>query len=79
MIIGRFVFTTSTGSVLAWQHDRLQWTREEALSEVEHAELVELPEKQAALAQTVDGDETFLDRVSRQLVDVKVSMGESLS
>jgi ER membrane protein complex subunit 1 len=74
VIIGRFVLTTSTGSVLVWQHDRLQWTREEALSEVEIAAMVDLPEKQSALAHTSDGSETFFERVRKQFIDAKVSL-----
>ena len=40
-VIARFVLTTNTGAVQLWQHDRVQWTREEALSEVEVIEFVE--------------------------------------
>lgn len=57
----------------AWHHDRVVWTREEALAEIEKAHLVELPERQAVVAAGVEGDEGFLERVMRQASDAKVS------
>ena len=72
MVIGRFVLTTSTGSIQLWQYDRLQWIREEALSEIDVAQLVELPEKQAVLAHGVADGETFPERMLRQLSDARV-------
>lgn len=50
------------------------WTREEGLSEIKVAEFVDLPEKKAAAALTQEEDETFVERLTRQLVDAKVSI-----
>lgn len=50
------------------------WTREEGLSEIKVAEFVDLPEKKAAAAFTQEEDETFVERLTRQLVDAKVSI-----
>ncbi|EJD05202.1 DUF1620-domain-containing protein [Fomitiporia mediterranea MF3/22] len=71
MIIGRFVLVTSTGAVQLWQHDRAQWTREEALSEVELAEFIELPERKTIATHVGDGEESFVGRVTRQVQDAK--------
>lgn len=78
VVIGRFVLTTNTGAVQLWQHDRAQWTREESLSEVELAEFIELPEKKTVTAHVGDGEETFTERISRQLSDAKVSISHLL-
>ena len=71
MVIGRFVLTTATGAVQLWQHDRVQWTREEALSEIAVAEFVELPEP-LSIATHVKDDESFIERLIRQVEDAKV-------
>ena len=63
---------TSTGAVQLWQHDRAQWTREEALSEIEYAEFVELPEEKISTTHVGDVDESFAERITRQLSDAKV-------
>ena len=67
------MLTTNTGAVQLWQHDRMQWIREEALSEVEVAEFIELPENKMVTSRVGDGDETFTERITRQLSDAKVS------
>ncbi|THH04236.1 hypothetical protein EW145_g5667 [Phellinidium pouzarii] len=71
VVIGRFVLTTGTGAVQLWQHDRMQWTREEALSEIALAEFVELPEKKSVSTHVSDHDKSFIERVNRQLSDAK--------
>lgn len=73
-VIGRLALTTSTGAVQVWEHDRVIWTREEALSEIEKAILVELPERQAVVSANVDGNEGFSSRVARQALDAKVCL-----
>jgi len=63
--------TTTTGTVQLWQGDIVQWTREEGLSAIQVAEMVELPERKT-IAAHIDQDETFAERIRRQLADVKV-------
>ncbi|KAH9010844.1 DUF1620-domain-containing protein [Lactarius pseudohatsudake] len=63
--------TTSTGAVQLWQGDIVQWTREEGLSRLQVAEMVELPEQKTTAAHTVDERDTFVERISRQLTDAK--------
>ena len=64
--------TTTTGAVQLWQGDIVQWTREEGLSALQVAEMVELPEHQTITAHIIDHDETFAERVRRQLADARV-------
>ncbi|KIP12195.1 hypothetical protein PHLGIDRAFT_62449 [Phlebiopsis gigantea 11061_1 CR5-6] len=69
-VLGRLVLATTTGALQLWQHDQLQWTREEGLADVKLAEFVELPERK--LAEThVGEDETFAQRVRRQLAEAR--------
>ncbi|KAF8258763.1 hypothetical protein EI94DRAFT_1728071, partial [Lactarius quietus] len=63
--------TTSTGAIQLWQGDILQWTREEGLSRLQVAEMVELPEQKAMAAHAVDERDTFVERITRQLTDAK--------
>ncbi|KAL0953048.1 hypothetical protein HGRIS_007249 [Hohenbuehelia grisea] len=67
----RIALTTSTGAVQLWQHDQVQWTREEALASVSGAAFVELPEQAQDSAHSVDGEEGFLQRVLRQAHDAR--------
>ncbi|KAL5498433.1 hypothetical protein ACEPAH_2575 [Sanghuangporus vaninii] len=71
LVIARFAIVTSTGAVQLWQHDRAQWTREEALAEIELAEFVELPEAKTATTLARDEDENFVERITRQISDAK--------
>ncbi|KIY63627.1 DUF1620-domain-containing protein [Cylindrobasidium torrendii FP15055 ss-10] len=68
-VIGRIFLTTSTGALQLWQHDKLQWTREESLSTIALAEFVELPEKVVSLSH--HADETYVDRVLRHISDAQ--------
>ncbi|KAI0052505.1 DUF1620-domain-containing protein [Auriscalpium vulgare] len=61
--------TTTTGAVQLWQGDRLQWTREEGLSRIQVAEMIELPEPLSTASHT--GDESFVGRLTRQLSDAR--------
>ncbi|KAI9509927.1 DUF1620-domain-containing protein [Russula earlei] len=63
--------TTTTGAIQLWRGDIVQWTREEGLSRLQVAEMVELPERKIIAAHIVDQDETMSDRIRRQLADVK--------
>ena len=63
--------TTTTGTVQLWQGDIVQWSREEGLSTIQVAEMVELPERKT-IAAHIDQDETFAERTKRQLADAKV-------
>ena len=71
-IISRFVLTTGTGSVQLWQHDKLQWSREEAPSEIKLAEFVELPERVSVTTMAGEENETWIERVTRQAREAKV-------
>ncbi|KAI0292365.1 hypothetical protein B0F90DRAFT_1770565 [Multifurca ochricompacta] len=63
--------TTSTGSVQLWQGDIIQWTREEGLSRLQVAEMVEFPERKSIAAYVIDEQETFAERARRQLTNAK--------
>ncbi|QRW10303.1 endoplasmic reticulum membrane protein [Ceratobasidium sp. AG-Ba] len=41
----RLFIVTSTGAVQLWQREELQWTRDEALTDIKMASLVDLPER----------------------------------
>jgi ER membrane protein complex subunit 1 len=66
------VLTTTTGAVQLWQGDIVQWTREEGLSMLQVAEMVELPERKSITAHIVHQDEMFVKRIGRQLTSAKV-------
>lgn len=66
------VLTTTTGAVQLWRGDIVQWTREEGLSRLQVAEMVELPERKTITAHVIDQDEIFVERIRRQLADAKV-------
>ncbi|EIW74996.1 DUF1620-domain-containing protein [Coniophora puteana RWD-64-598 SS2] len=66
----RVLLITSTGAVQLWKHNKLQWTREEALSTIQVAEFVELPERKVA-GTHVDDDEGYVSMLRRQLGDAK--------
>ena len=64
------MLATTTGSLQLWHNDQLQWAREEGLADIKLAEFVELPEHK--LAETLVGeDETFAQRVRRQLTEAR--------
>lgn len=63
--------TTSTGAVQLWQGNIVQWTREEGLSRLQVAEMVELPEQKTMAAHAIDEQDTFVERFRRQLTDAK--------
>ncbi|KAI0369552.1 DUF1620-domain-containing protein [Pilatotrama ljubarskyi] len=69
-VLARLFLTTSTGAVQLWQQDQHQWTREEGLSDIRVAELVELPERKVAAHAGVE-HETYAARVRRQLSDAQ--------
>lgn len=72
-VLSRLVLTTTTGSVQLWQQDQHQWTREESLTDVRVAEMVELPEPLIAASQLgVEETESFGSRLQRQLADAQV-------
>ncbi len=59
-------------AVQLWQQDKVQWTREESLSEIKVAEMIELPEKKSVMSHMNVENETMSGRLSRQLMDAKV-------
>ncbi|KAG1750542.1 uncharacterized protein EDB91DRAFT_1108061 [Suillus paluster] len=67
----RMLLTTSTGSIQLWQHDKMQWVREEALASIQVAEFVELPEKKIVMSHAAVDEEGYFERLHRQLSDVK--------
>ncbi|CDO75706.1 hypothetical protein BN946_scf184493.g4 [Trametes cinnabarina] len=69
-VLARLFLTTSTGAVQLWQQDQLQWTREEGLTDIRAAELVELPERKVAAHAGVE-HESFGTRLRRQLSDAQ--------
>ncbi|KAG1773685.1 hypothetical protein EV702DRAFT_559870 [Suillus placidus] len=67
----RTLLTTTTGSIQLWQHDKMQWVREEALASIQVAEFVELPEKKVVMSHAVMDEEGYFERLQRQLSDAK--------
>lgn len=67
LVVARLLFTTSTGALQLWQHDKLQWTREESLASIQATEFVELPEVKLGAREV----ETFTQRLCRQLSDAR--------
>ncbi|KAG2143699.1 hypothetical protein DEU56DRAFT_884358 [Suillus clintonianus] len=67
----RMLLTTTTGSIQLWQHDKMQWVREEALASIQVAEFVELPEKKVVMSHAVVDEEGYFERLQRQLSDTK--------
>lgn len=72
-MLGRIVLTTSTGAVQLWYDDKVQWTREEALSGTIQAKFVELPEQKVISSHIGEEAESFASRLVRQVSDVQVS------
>jgi len=71
-VLSRLVLTTTTGAVQLWQQDQLQWTREEGLSDIRVAEMVELPEPKIVASQIASEEhESFGSRLFRQLSDAQ--------
>jgi hypothetical protein len=68
----RTLLTTTTGSIQLWQHDKMQWVREEALASIQVAEFVELPEKKVVTSHAAVDEEGYFERLQRQLSDAKV-------
>lgn len=69
-VLVRMFITTSAGTVQLWQHEKLQWTREESLSTIAIAQFVELPER--VITHRNEDDESFAGRLARQLSDAQV-------
>lgn len=67
----RMLLTTTTGSIQLWQHDKMQWVREEALASIQVAEFVELPEKKVATIHAAVDEEGYFERLQRQLSDAQ--------
>jgi outer membrane protein assembly factor BamB len=67
----RTLLTTTTGSIQLWQHDKMQWVREEALASIQVAEFVELPEKKVVMSHAAVDEEGYFERLQRQLSDAK--------
>ena len=53
-----------------WQHDQLQWHREEGLADIRVAEFVELPERKL-VGTHLEESEGFAQRVRRQLTEAR--------
>ena len=57
---------TTTGAMQLWQHDPLQWHREEGLADIRVVEFVELPERKP-VGTHLEESEGFAPRVRWQL------------
>ena len=68
----RMLLTTSTGAVQLWQLQDLQWTRDEALSEIKVAALVDLPERKIAEEIDISEHREFAERLIFHLVAAQV-------
>ena len=71
-VVARMVITTSTGAVQLWQQDKMQWSREESLSEIVVAEYVDTPEKQSITAHRDLSKESLGERLTRQASEARV-------
>ncbi|KAF8644498.1 hypothetical protein AX16_008429 [Volvariella volvacea WC 439] len=69
-IFNRVLVTSSTGSLQLWQHDQLQWTREEGLATIAVAEFVEMPQGEVLSSRSGES-EGFVRRLIRQISDAK--------
>ena len=68
----RVLLTTTTGSIQLWQHDKMQWAREESLASIQVAEFVELPEKNVVTSHATVHEECYFEQLQRQLSNAKV-------
>ena len=68
----RIILTTQSGSIQQWKQEENIWTREESLTEVVVADVVELPEVTVSKTVLEDRTETFLERLTRQIGDLQV-------
>ncbi|QRW23033.1 endoplasmic reticulum membrane protein [Rhizoctonia solani] len=64
----RMLLTTSTGAVQLWQLHDLQWTRDEALTDIKVAALVDLPERKIAEEIASSEHRGFLERLIFHIV-----------
>ncbi|CAE6440307.1 unnamed protein product, partial [Rhizoctonia solani] len=64
----RMLLTTSTGAVQLWQLHDLQWTRDEALTDIKVAALVDLPENKIAEEIASSEHRGFLERLIFHIV-----------
>ncbi|KDR78137.1 hypothetical protein GALMADRAFT_94668 [Galerina marginata CBS 339.88] len=67
----RLLVTTSTGAIQLWEQSELKWIREEALAAIVIAEFVEIPERRASESGVDEAAETFVSRVTRQIMDAQ--------
>ncbi|CAE6492839.1 unnamed protein product [Rhizoctonia solani] len=64
----RMLLTTSTGAVQLWQLQDLQWTRDEALADIQVAALVDLPERKIAEEIATSEHRGFAERMIFHMV-----------
>ena len=55
-----------------WQHDKMQWMREEVLASIRVAKFVELPEKKLVVSHAAVDEDGYFARLQRQLSNAKV-------
>ncbi|KAG9308090.1 hypothetical protein JVU11DRAFT_12603 [Chiua virens] len=70
----KLFIVTSTGSLQLWDHDVLQWVREEALATVQTATVIELPPTREEVLGGVGAGgtrESFWNKIVRQVKDIK--------
>jgi len=75
----RNILTTQSGSIQQWKQEQNIWTREESLTEVIVADVVELPEGTVSQDILEDRTETFLERLTRQISDLQVCISKEKS
>ncbi|KAF9040068.1 hypothetical protein BJ165DRAFT_1407202 [Panaeolus papilionaceus] len=69
----RLLITTSTGALQLWSSTTASaplWTREEALASIAVAEIVELPERAAAISLSSQAYESYFERLGRHVWDL---------
>lgn len=70
-VLTRLIVATTTGAVQLWQQDQLKWSREEGLSGLAVAEFVELPEQKIVASGMSEENETFVERLRRQVLEAR--------
>lgn len=71
----KLLLVTSTGSLQLWDRNVLHWVREESLSTIQTATIVELPPLKVEVVGGVgfgDKSESFWSKLARQIADTKV-------
>lgn len=84
VFVSRFAITTSTGVFQMWQQDKLLWSREESLANIQATAFVDLPQYLNADAARIGGTSRAFRhawglRVGQHVVERYLSISTDLS